>query len=77
MDAMIASVECRREPIAIDPLVRQIFPQVESLWDRPLPVAGPGASTSWSSPARRSGRGGHGRSHGSSQPGHPGGAAWW
>ena len=81
MDRTIASAECRREPIASDPLVQQLFPRAESLWDRPLPVAGPGISTSWSSASRRPGRaGGHGRPHGlshSGQSGHSGHPAWW
>jgi len=80
MDRTIASADCRREPIASDPLVQQIFPRAESLWDRPLPVAGPGTST-WSSASRRPGRAGHGRPHGvshSGHSGHSGGApAWW
>jgi hypothetical protein len=78
MDTMSASAECRRESIASDPLVEQIFPKAESLWDRPLPVAGPGTSTSLPSLARRSGRGGHVRPHGSLHSGHPGGdpARW-
>jgi hypothetical protein len=77
MDTMIAPAECRREPSAGDPLVEQIFPAVERLWDRPLPVARPGTST-WSSPSRHSGHGVHGRPYGSSHSGHPGGApAWW
>jgi len=79
MITMSAPAGCRREPVAGDPLVKRIFPtEAERLWDRPLPVAAPGTST-WSSPARRSGRGGgHGRPHGASHPGQPGGApTWW
>jgi len=80
MDTTSAPAECRGEPSAGDPLVQQIFPEAQSLWDRPLPVAGPGTST-WSSPSRRPGRGGYGRPHGSSHSRHsvhPSGApAWW
>ena len=58
---MTAMAECRREPIAVDPLVEKFYPQMNGPWDRPLPVAAGGTSTFSSPAARRWTRGGRPR----------------
>jgi len=68
--------EGRKEPIASDPLVAELYPRAPGHWDRQLPVAGPGTWTSSSLASRHSGRVGHQRRV-SAPASAGGGPAWW